>query len=132
MPYTPRTITILRIEFRAHLLWKVDPENVKTFVEKYGETGGNPEKMAYDNFIKEPFRTYTRDQVQKYDGLDIKANMDAIGSAVQARIFEAYAWHPLHSHQRRRQQYFSIRKPSQIRSPTSLLPRKFSNRRPSK
>jgi len=25
-------------EFRAHLLWKIDPENVKTFVEKYGET----------------------------------------------------------------------------------------------
>jgi len=78
----------LRIEFRAHLLWKIDPENVKTFVEKYGEAGGNPEKVAYDNFIKEPFRTYTRDEVQKYDGLEIKENIDAIGSAVQARIFK--------------------------------------------
>jgi regulator of protease activity HflC (stomatin/prohibitin superfamily) len=78
----------LRIEFRAHLLWKIDPENVKTFVEKYGEAGGNAEKVAYDNFIKEPFRTYTRDEVQKYDGLEIKENIDAIGSAVQARILE--------------------------------------------
>jgi regulator of protease activity HflC (stomatin/prohibitin superfamily) len=76
----------LRIEFRAHLLWKVDPENVRTFVEKYGETGGNPEKVAYGNFIKEPFRTYTRDEVQKYNGLEIKDNIDAIGSAVQDRI----------------------------------------------
>jgi hypothetical protein len=78
----------LRIEFRAHLLWKVEPENVKIFVEKYGETGYDPEKMAYDNFIKEPFRTYTRDEVQKHNGLDIKDNIEAIGSAVQARILK--------------------------------------------
>jgi hypothetical protein len=78
----------LRIEFRAHLLWKVEPENIKIFVEKYGETGYDPEKMAYDNFIKEPFRTYTRDEVQKHNGLDIKDNIEAIGSAVQARILK--------------------------------------------
>jgi regulator of protease activity HflC (stomatin/prohibitin superfamily) len=76
----------LHIEFQAHLLWKVEPENVKVFVEKYGETGDNPLRSAYDNFIKEPFRTYTRDEVQKYNGLDIKDNIDAIGSAVQDRI----------------------------------------------
>ena len=76
----------LRIEFRAHLLWKVDPENVRTFVEKYGATGENPVKMAYDNFIKEPFRTYTREEVQKYNGLEIKDSIDAIGTAVQAKI----------------------------------------------
>ena len=78
----------LHIEFQAHLLWKVDPENVKTFVEKFGGTGDNSERVAYDNFIKEPFRTYTRDEVQKYDGLDIKDNIDVIGSAVQARIMK--------------------------------------------
>lgn len=76
----------LHIEFQAHLLWKVEPENVKNFVEKYGETGENPLNNAYVNFIKEPFRTYTRDEVQKYDGLDIKDNIDTIGSAVQDRI----------------------------------------------
>jgi len=78
----------LRIEFRAHLLWKIDPQNVKAFVEKYGATDEHPEDIAYDNFIKEPFRTYTRDEVQKYDGLDIKEHIDEIGSAVQARIFK--------------------------------------------
>ena len=76
----------LHIEFQAHLLWKVEPQNVKIFVEKYGETGENPLNNAYVNFIKEPFRTYTRDEVQKYDGLDIKDNIDTIGSAVQDRI----------------------------------------------
>ena len=78
----------LHIEFQAHLLWKIDPENVKVFVEKYGETGENPLAAAYNNFIKEPFRTYTRDEVQKYDGLDIKDNIDVIGSAVQDRILK--------------------------------------------
>ena len=78
----------LHIEFQAHLLWKVDPENVKVFIEKYGETGDNPLAAAYNNFIKEPFRTYTRDEVQKYDGLDIKDNIDVIGSAVQDRILK--------------------------------------------
>ena len=76
----------LHIEFQAHLLWKVEPQNVKNFVEKYGETGENPLNNAYVNFVKEPFRTYTRDEVQKYDGLDIKDNIDTIGSAVQNRI----------------------------------------------
>jgi regulator of protease activity HflC (stomatin/prohibitin superfamily) len=78
----------LHIEFRAHLLWKIDPENVKLFVEKYGETGPNPLEYAYDNFIKEPFRTFTRDEVQKYNGLDVKDNIDSIGSAVQARVLQ--------------------------------------------
>lgn len=78
----------LHIEFQAHLLWKVDPENVKLFVEKYGETGMNPLEYAYDNFIKEPFRTYTRDEVQKYNGLDIKDNIDTIGSAVEGRVLQ--------------------------------------------
>jgi len=78
----------LHIEFQAHLLWKVEPENVKVFVEKYGGTGDDPEKVAYYNFIKEPFRTYTRDEVQKYNGLDIKDNIDTIGAAVQDRILK--------------------------------------------
>src|SRR5208282_2859470 len=78
----------LHIEFQAHLLWKVEPVNVKDFVEKFGGTGDDPLRAAYENFIKEPFRTYTRDEVQKYNGLDIKDNIDDIGSAVQGRILK--------------------------------------------
>ena len=78
----------LHIEFRAHLIWKVEPENVKLLVEKYGGTGMNPVQAAYENYIKEPFRTYTRDEVQKYNGLDVKDNIDAIGDAVQARVLK--------------------------------------------
>lgn len=76
----------LHIEFQAHLIWKVQPEDVKAFVEKYGETGKDPLGTGYSDFIKEPFRTYTRDEVQKYNGLDIKDNIDSIGKAVEVRI----------------------------------------------
>ena len=78
----------LHIEFRAHLIWKIEPENVRALVEKFSGIGAYPEQMAYSNFVKEPFRTYTRDEVQKYNGLDVKDNIDAIGSAVQARILK--------------------------------------------
>ncbi len=78
----------LHIEFRAHLLWKIDPQNVRGLVEKYGGTGPYPEQAAYNNFVKEPFRTYTRDEVQKFNGLDVKDNIDAIGTAVQDRILK--------------------------------------------
>jgi regulator of protease activity HflC (stomatin/prohibitin superfamily) len=78
----------LHIEFRAHLIWKIDPQNVKALVEKFGGTEMDPEQAAYDNYVKEPFRTYTRDEVQKYNGLDVKDNIDTIGSAVQNRILK--------------------------------------------
>ena len=40
----------LHIEFQAHLLWKVEPQNVKDFVEKYGETGDNPLRQRLRQF----------------------------------------------------------------------------------
>lgn len=77
----------LKVEFRAHLIWKVDPDQVRPFVEKYsGVATNDPLNTAYDNYIKEPFRTYTRDEVQKYNGLDIKDNITTIGAAVQSRV----------------------------------------------
>ena len=77
----------LKIEFRAHLIWKVDPDQVKPFVEKYsGVATDDPLNAAYANYIKEPFRTYTRDEVQKYNDLDIKDNITTIGASVQNRV----------------------------------------------
>ena len=78
----------LHIEFRAHLIWRVEAQNVQALVEKFGGTGMDPVQTAYDNYIKEPFRTFTRDEVQKYNGLDVKDNIDAIGTAVQDRILQ--------------------------------------------
>ncbi|HUO04134.1 MAG TPA: SPFH domain-containing protein [Candidatus Binataceae bacterium] len=79
----------LRIEFRAHLIWKVNPDQIRTFVEKYsGVAADDPLMAAYANYIKEPFRTFTRDEVQKYNGLDIKDNITTIGTSVQDRVLQ--------------------------------------------
>lgn len=64
-------------------------------VEKFSGIGAYPEQTAYDNFVKEPFRTYTRDEVQKYNGLDVKDNIDAIGTAVQDRVLKLTQGTPL-------------------------------------
>ncbi|HVN64609.1 MAG TPA: SPFH domain-containing protein, partial [Candidatus Binataceae bacterium] len=59
----------------------------RNFVEKYSGAGSDdPLSLAYNNFIKEPFRTFTRDEVQKYNGLDIKDNITTIGTNVEARV----------------------------------------------
>ena len=46
--------------------------------------------MAYQNFVREPLRTYARDEVQRRNGLDVKEALVPIGDAVLARI-RAYA-----------------------------------------
>ena len=47
-------------------------------------------KVAYGHFIREPLRTYARDEVQRRNGLEVKDALIAIGDAVLARI-RAYA-----------------------------------------
>ncbi len=85
----------LKIAFRMHITWNVrlDPNQVRNFIEHYSTLGtdADPEKIvvtAYNNYIKEPFRTYARDEIQKYNGLDIKDNITPIGDAVLARMQE--------------------------------------------
>ena len=47
-------------------------------------------KVAYGNFIREPLRTFARDEVQRRNGLEVKDALIPIGDAVLARI-RAYA-----------------------------------------
>jgi len=81
----------LKIAFRVHMVWRVRPEGVQEFIEKYSTLapGDHPDKIvevAYRNFLKEPLRTYARDEVQKLKGLEIKDNIVAIGEAVTKRV----------------------------------------------
>ena len=46
--------------------------------------------VGYGNFIREPLRTFARDEVQRRNGLDVKEALIAIGDAVLSRI-TAYA-----------------------------------------
>jgi regulator of protease activity HflC (stomatin/prohibitin superfamily) len=47
-------------------------------------------KVAYGNFVREPLRTFARDEVQRRNGLEVKDALIPIGDAVLARI-RAYA-----------------------------------------
>ncbi len=81
----------LKIAFRVHVVWRVIPDRVREFIEHYStlRPGDSPDRIvevAYANFIREPLRTYARDEVQKYKGLDIKNNISPIGEAVTNRI----------------------------------------------
>lgn len=80
----------LKISFRLHVVWRVRADNVKDFVEHYstiheGSTKGKLEEVAFTHFMKEPIRTYGRDEVQKFKGAEIKEKIEEIGVKVLAR-----------------------------------------------
>ena len=81
----------LRVSFRVHLLWKVNAERVKDLVEHYttldqGRQSEQVVRVAYDNFLREPLRTYARDEVQKLNGLEIKDRITEIGDLIARRM----------------------------------------------
>jgi regulator of protease activity HflC (stomatin/prohibitin superfamily) len=83
----------LKIAFRVHLVWRVRPDRVRDFVENFSTLGANdtPDtivQVAYRNFLREPLRTYARDEVQKYKGLEIKDNIAGIGEALTNRVLK--------------------------------------------
>ena len=85
----------LKIGFRVHTVWRVDGDQVPLFMERYSTTVDresihrDPDavvKVAYANFVKEPMRTFSLDEVQRRNGLEVKDALIAIGDAVLARI----------------------------------------------
>jgi regulator of protease activity HflC (stomatin/prohibitin superfamily) len=89
----------LKIAFRVHTVWRVDDTKVPLFMDRYSTTIADqavqkePEaivKVAYGNFVREPLRTFARDEVQRRNGLEVKDVLIPIGDAVLARI-RAYA-----------------------------------------
>lgn len=83
----------LKTSFNVHYTFRVDPEKVGQFVEKFStlELGGHSEdvvKVAYENFTKEPLRTFSRNAVVKHKGLDIKKNIVLIGEEIRKEMNE--------------------------------------------
>jgi regulator of protease activity HflC (stomatin/prohibitin superfamily) len=85
----------LKIAFRVHTVWRVDDSRVPLFLERYSTTVSRRDlekdpdtivKVAYANFVREPLRTFARDEVQRRNGLEVKDALIAIGEAVRARI----------------------------------------------
>ena len=78
----------LKIASLVYLVWKVRETAVKEFVERYSTLyeDRNPDKIvsvADNNFLKEPLRTYARDEIQQLNGLEIKDRIVPIGASIQ-------------------------------------------------
>jgi regulator of protease activity HflC (stomatin/prohibitin superfamily) len=85
----------LKIAFRVHTVWRVDDARVPLFMERYSTTASRRElerepdaivKVAYGNFVREPLRTFARDEVQRRNGLEVKDALIPIGDAVLERV----------------------------------------------
>lgn len=80
---------------QAHIVWRLKPDekSVRRFMEEFGgwESTGNPDKIAkaaYDEFIREPFRTITRSVVAKYDGLSVNEFLPIISQDIGNQVKE--------------------------------------------
>ncbi|HUP38651.1 MAG TPA: SPFH domain-containing protein [Vicinamibacterales bacterium] len=85
----------LKIAFRIHTVWRIDDSRIPLFMERFsttsleGATEKDPDavvKIAYGHFIREPLRTYARDEVQRRQGMEVKDALIPIGDAVLQRI----------------------------------------------
>src|SRR3989344_8369092 len=81
----------LNVSFSVHVIFKVKPDRVRQFVDEFSYLKGNDTvedivKVAYGNFVQEPLRTYSRDEVQKHEGLKVKDNITPIGDAILQRL----------------------------------------------
>jgi len=81
------------------VVWRVKPDGVREFIERFStlRANDNPDRIvqvAYNNFLREPLRTYARDEVQRFRGLEIKDNITPIGAAISRRVNELTAGTP--------------------------------------
>ncbi len=85
----------LKIAFRVHTVWRVDETKIPVFMERFSTTIAGAERdrepdsivqTAYGNFVREPLKTYARDEVQRRNGLEVKDVLIQIGDAVLGRI----------------------------------------------
>src|SRR6185295_14279764 len=81
----------LQVAFRVHVLWKVRPDRIRDFVEHYSTLGAGKQSedvvaVAYRNFLREPLRTFARDEVQRLNGLEIKDRITEVGDAITKRV----------------------------------------------
>jgi regulator of protease activity HflC (stomatin/prohibitin superfamily) len=70
----------LNIKFDFHAVISIETGTVKTVIEQYG--GEN----WYKRFVRETFRTYVRDIVQKYDSGQLKTNREKIAMEVTQKL----------------------------------------------
>lgn len=70
----------LNISFNFHAVIAIKAGSVKDVVEQYGA------ENWYIRFVRETFRTYVRDEVQRYDSVALKENRSKIAEAVEINL----------------------------------------------
>ncbi len=85
----------LQVAFRVHVVWRVKPESVREFIELFstltegmGDVPDSVVETAYGNCLREPLRTFARDEIQQLDGLQIKNEITPIGERILKRVRE--------------------------------------------
>jgi regulator of protease activity HflC (stomatin/prohibitin superfamily) len=73
----------LAISFDLHITFRIRPDRVREFLEKYSTLGPGDQPdaivtVAYNNFVKQPARSNARAEVEKFDGLRIQENIGGI------------------------------------------------------
>ncbi len=85
----------LKIAFGVHTVWRIDDSKVPMFMDRFSTTISSDSierdpdaivKIAYANFVREPLRTFARDEVQRRNGMEVKEALIPIGDAVLSRI----------------------------------------------
>ena len=84
----------LKVQFSVHVVWHVKADAVKDYVENYAVMSPNgasdkPDDVAwwtYSNYLSPQIRTYSREEIEHFDGLDLKDHMADIAKAVTARV----------------------------------------------
>lgn len=81
----------LAISFDLHITFRIRPDRVKDFLEKFSTLGpsDSPDTIvtvAYNNFVRQPARSFARTEVERFDGLQIQANIGGITANLRKGI----------------------------------------------
>ncbi len=82
----------LKMKADAHLVWRIDANKVREFVEQYGavtEVDPTPEAIAQDayaSFIRQPFCSAVRTSIAKFRGLDAPGHIPEITDMVEKEL----------------------------------------------
>lgn len=83
----------LLVQFNVHIVFRIKPAMAREFFEQYSVlyADRNSDKIvadAYKNYVKEPLRTFARDEIQKHKALEVKGNITPIGGEILRRVLE--------------------------------------------
>lgn len=81
----------VKVGFTVHVILQIKPEKeqVQRYVEHYtagAVNGTDVLAVGYANFLREPLRTFARNEVQQFNALEIKDHITDIGAKVESEV----------------------------------------------